>query len=73
MPTEHLSELSNDQKHKIEALIRQNKKLEFSEITALLMEVAKDYSVTMNNMIFDNHMEKQPAELVPHALVLPPK
>lgn len=58
MPTEHLSELSNEQKHKIEILIRQNKKLEFSEITALLMEAAKDYSITMNNMIFENHMEK---------------
>ena len=37
------------------------------------MEAAKDYSITMNNMIFENHMEKQGGELVPHSLVLPAK
>ena len=57
MPTDHLSELSTEQKRKIENLIRQNKKLEFSEITGLLMEVAREYSITMNNMIFEHHME----------------
>ena len=73
MPTEHLSELSNEQKRRIENLIRQNKKLEFSEITALLMEAAKDYSQTMNNIIFDTHVEKSPGELIPHAIIQPSK
>lgn len=73
MPTDHLSELSSEQKKKIEDLIRINKKLEFSEITALMMEASKEYSLTMNDIILDNHMEKQSEELVPHQLILPPK
>jgi hypothetical protein len=71
MPSEHLSELSAEQKKKIEDLIRKNKKLEYSEITALMMEASKEYQLTMNNIIFDLHMEKQPEEMVPHHLVLP--
>jgi dynein heavy chain len=71
MPTEHLSELSSEQKKKVEDLIRKNKKLEYSEITALMMEASKEYQLTMNNIIFDVHMTRQPDEMVPHHLVLP--
>lgn len=43
MPREHLPDMPNEQKKKIEDLIRKNKKLEFSEISALMMDAAIDY------------------------------
>ena len=36
------------------------------------MEVSKEYAVTMNNILFETNIERQPSEIVPHNLVLPP-
>ena len=37
------------------------------------MEVSKEYAVTMNSILFETHMEKQPQEIVAHSLILPPE
>lgn len=60
MPTDHLSSLSHEQKKRVETLVKQSRKLEFCETTGLLMEVSKEYAVTMNSILFETHMEKQP-------------
>jgi len=40
MPTDHLSEINAEAKKRLELLVRNTKKLEHAEVTALLMEIS---------------------------------
>jgi predicted SprT family Zn-dependent metalloprotease len=37
------------------------------------MEVSKEYSITMNSILFEKNIEKKTSEIVPHNLELPPE
>ena len=54
-------------------MVRNSKKLEHAEVTALLMEISQDYHHTMNGIIFDKYLSESATDLIPHGLVLPPK
>lgn len=73
MPTDHLSEINAETKKRLEVLVRNTKKLEHAEVTALLMEISQEYAYTMNGIIFDKYLTEATNDLVPHGLVLPPK
>ena len=56
----------------LETLVR-TKALMDCDPSELMMEVKKEYSYSLNSMIFDKYLSESSGDLVPHSLVLPPK
>ena len=72
MPTQDGDEVNSEQTKRLEKLTL-TKHLEGLDTTYLILEINRDFSKSMNKIIFDKYLEEANADLLPHNLKLPIK
>ena len=75
MPKHQIPEIDNYQVNRILAMTQNTKTLRgksSADTTTLLNEVNADFAKTMNNIIFDKHLNEKGTNLITGKLVLPP-
>lgn len=76
MPTHQIPEIDNYQVNRILSMTQNTKSLRgksSSDTTTLLNEINVDFAKTMNNIIFDKHLNDKGTELITGQLKLPEK